>query len=212
MIAPYLSHRTWLHRIAAGWKLLGLALVSVVLTQMADWRIVLASALAVLALYLLTIERHWRRLRLYAPLLPLLAGIGALQAYASGWETGVASTARLAAMILLADLVTATTPMLAMMDALSPVLRPLRRIGVDENQVSLAVALVIRFMPVLLNEWSRRGEAWRARTGRRPPLRLLAPFAADVLRLADRIAEALDSRGFALKRARDGSDHGSGHA
>jgi biotin transport system permease protein len=203
MIAPYLTGRTWLHRIGAGHKLLALAVISIGFTQLTDWRSLLAAAAAVLALYLLTILGHWKRLRLYAPLLPLLLGIGALQAYASGWESAIASVARLVVMILLADLVTATTPMLAMMDALAPVLRPLRRIGVDENQVSLAVALVIRFIPVLLNEWTKRGEAWRARTGRRPPLRLLAPFAADVLRLADHVAEALDSRGFSVKRNRD---------
>jgi biotin transport system permease protein len=203
VIAPYLTQKTWLHRISAGYKLLALAVISIGFTQLADWRSLLVATLAVLTLYLLTILGHWSRLRLYAPLLPLLIGLGALQAYASGWEMAVASVTRLVAMILLADLVTATTPMLAMMDALAPVLRPLRRIGVDENQVSLAVALVIRFMPVLLNEWTQRGEAWRARTGRRPPLRLLAPFAADIIRLADHVAEALDSRGFSTRRSKD---------
>lgn len=203
MIAPYLAAKTWLHRVSAGHKLLGLAVISIGFTQLTDWRSLLAAAVAVLALYLLTLLGHWSRLRLYAPLLPLLVGIGALQAYASGWELATASVARLVAMILLADLVTATTPMLAMMDALAPLLRPLRRIGIDENQVSLAVALVIRFMPVLLNEWTKRGEAWRARTGRRPPLRLLAPFTADVLRLADHVAEALESRGFSAKRSQE---------
>jgi biotin transport system permease protein len=205
VIAPYLTQKTWLHRISAGYKLLALAIISIGFTQLADWRGLLVATFAVLALYLLTILGHWSRLRLYAPLLPLLVGLGALQAYASGSEMAVASITRLVAMILLADLVTATTPMLAMMDALAPVLRPLRRIGVDENQVSLAVALVIRFMPVLLNEWTQRGEAWRARTGRRPPLRLLAPFATDVIRLADHVAEALDSRGFQVKRSQERS-------
>jgi len=205
VIAPYLTQKTWLHRIAAGYKLLALAVISIGFTQLSDWRSLLGATLAVLALYLLTILGHWSRLRLYTPLLPLLIGIGALQACASGWEMAVVSITRLVAMILLADLVTATTPMLAMMDALAPLLRPLRRIGVDENQVSLAVALVIRFMPVLLNEWTQRGEAWRARTGRRPPLRLLAPFAADIIRLADHVAEALDSRGFQVKRSQERS-------
>ncbi|MDF2116876.1 energy-coupling factor transporter transmembrane protein EcfT [Roseiarcaceae bacterium H3SJ34-1] len=203
MIAPYLTQKTWLHRVGAGHKLLALAVISLGFTQLYDGRGLLVATLAVLAFYLVTIFGHWSRLRLYAPLVPLLIGIGALQAYASGWELAIASIARLVAMILLADLVTATTPMLKMMDALAPVLRPLRRIGVDENQVSLAVALVIRFMPVLLNEWTKRGEAWRARTGRRPPLRLLAPFVADILRLADHVAEALDSRGFSTKRSKD---------
>ena len=67
---------------------------------------------------------------------------------------------------------------------------------------ALAVALVMRFVPVLLTRWRAREEAWKARTRRRVPLTLVAAFLADILQLADHVAEALDARGFDTAAAR----------
>ena len=114
----------------------------------------------------------------------------------------MAAVVRLLMMILLADLVSMTTTMQAMMDALMPVLRVLRPLGVNPRKVSLAVSLAIRFVPVLSANWEARSEAWRARTGRRPSLRLIGPFITETLRMADQVAEALDARGFARTRHR----------
>jgi biotin transport system permease protein len=55
-------------------------------------------------------------------------------------------------------------------------------------------------VPVLLANWQARAEAWRARTGRRVSIRLVAPFVAETLRLADQVGEALDARGFDATR------------
>src|SRR3546814_7577719 len=90
---------------------------------------------------------------------------------------------RLVLMVLLANLVTMTTTMQALMDAVAPLLRPLRVFGLNPKKLTLAVALVVRFVPVLLASWDARAEAWRARTGRRPSIRLLVPFMAVTLRL-----------------------------
>ena len=67
--------------------------------------------------------------------------------------------------------------------------------------MALAVALVLRFVPVLLMRWRAREEAWKARTHRRVPLRLVAAFVADILQFADGVAEALDARGFDVSTA-----------
>jgi biotin transport system permease protein len=72
----------------------------------------------------------------------------------------------------------------------------LRPLGVNPRKMALAVALVLRFVPVLLTRWRAREEAWKARTRRRVPVRLVAVFLADILQLADRVAESLDARGF----------------
>jgi biotin transport system permease protein len=99
-------------------------------------------------------------------------------------------------MLLLADLVSMTTTMSELMEVLAPALRVLRPLGVNPRKMALAVALVLRFVPVLLTRWRAREEAWRARSRRRVPPRLVAAFVADILQLADRVAEALDARGF----------------
>ncbi|MDT2020368.1 energy-coupling factor transporter transmembrane component T [Methylocella sp. CPCC 101449] len=208
MIAPHVAQQTWLHRIGAGTKLLALAVVSILLGWMSEWVPLLIAFVVILGVYIVTIPSAGTRLKLYRPLLPLLVGIGLLQIYASGWEIALATLLRLVAMMALADLVTATTPMLDMMDALQPVFRLLRPLGLDERRLSLAVALMLRFIPVIMSEWGKREEAWRARTGRRPPLRLLAPFLSDVLRLADHASEALTARGFDMARS-DRVDRGT---
>ena len=147
--------------------------------------------------------RPCRACTLLRPLLPFLLLIGALQVWFESWPAAVASTTRILLMILVASLVTLTTTMQTMVETLQPLMRPLRLAGINPRAPALAIALVIRFVPVLLASWQEREEAWRARTGRRASLRLIPAFVAETLRMADQIAEALDARGFdVLSRSR----------
>lgn len=195
MIGAPLSKRTWLHHVPAGLKLLFMAGATVVFFWIKEPLILLASLVLVLLVYLALGREAVLRLRLFRFMLPVLVIVGAFQFFASGPADALASVSRLALMVLLADLVSMTTPMMAMMDAFLPVLRPLRYAGLDPSQLALAFALVIRFVPVLLDDWLRRREAWRARGGSHGSWRLVAPWIAGLLRIADRIAEALDARG-----------------
>lgn len=195
MIGAPLSKRTWLHQVPAGLKLLFMAGATVVFFWIKEPLILLASLVLVLLVYLALGREAVLRLRLFRFMLPVLVIVGAFQFFASGPADALASVSRLALMVLLADLVSMTTPMMAMMDAFLPVLRPLRYAGLDPSQLALAFALVIRFVPVLLDDWLRRREAWRARGGSHGSWRLVAPWIAGLLRIADRIAEALDARG-----------------
>ncbi|MGY8631993.1 CbiQ family ECF transporter T component [Bradyrhizobium sp. 14AA] len=203
MMTDSLAPRTWLHRVPAGLKLAGLAFLSVLLLPVGNWQI-LAGVLAMIATVYAGFGRAgMARLGLLRPLLPLLVIVGGVQAASGGWNGGAVVTMRLLAMLLLADVVSMTTTMSALMEALAPVLRLLRPLGVNPRKMALAVALVLRFVPVLMTRWRAREEAWKARTHRRIPLRLVAAFVADILQLADRVAEALDARGF----DRSAADH-----
>ena len=196
MMTAGLALQTWLHRVPAGAKLAGLALLSVLLLPVGDWR-TLVGALAMIALVYAGCGRvGMARLKLLRPLLPLLVVVGGVQAASGGWNAGAVVTMRLLAMLLLVDLVSMTTTMSALMEVLAPAFRVLRPLGVNPRKMALAVALVLRFVPVLMTRWRAREEAWKARTHRRIPPRLVAAFVADILQLADRVAEALDARGF----------------
>lgn len=196
MMADGLAPQTWLRRVPAGVKLAGLALLSVLLLPVGDCRI-LAGALAMIAMVYAGFGRvGMARLKLLRPLLPLLVVVGGVQVASAGWNAGAVVTMRLLAMLLLADLVSMTTTMSALMEALAPVFRLLRPLGVNPRKMALAVALVLRFVPVLMTRWRAREEAWKARTHRRIPPQLVAAFVADILQLADRVAEALEARGF----------------
>ncbi len=94
--------------------------------------------------------------------------------------------------------------MLSMIDAFLGVLRPLEKTGLRLLPISLALTLVLRFVPAQLNDWNRRYEAWRARGAHKNSWTLIPLWMADILKYSDRVAEALDARGF---DSRNNSDH-----
>lgn len=196
MKGGYLTGDSLLHRLPAGVKLIGLALASIVILPVSDPRLLGLALAAVLAAYGSLGKRGVARLLHWLPLLPLLLLIGALQAWAVSASAAASSVLRILVMVLMADLVTLSTRLEDMMDALGVVLRPLSVFGLDPRKLALAVALVLRFVPVLAAQWQARTEAWRARSPRRPGLALLVAFLAGALKSADQVAEALDARGF----------------
>jgi len=74
-------------------------------------------------------------------MLPLILGLGVFQGLLMSWELAALSVTRLLLMIMLADLVTATTPMQEMMRVILPWLRPLQVIGLDPKEVILGGCL-----------------------------------------------------------------------
>jgi biotin transport system permease protein len=196
MIGSHLARRTWLHALSARLKLLALAALTVIAFWIDSSVVLAAGFLIVLLVYVCLGSEARTRLKLFSSLAPLLIVIALFQYWSVGPEAACVTLVRLCLMILLADMVSMSTPMLDMMDAIEPAMRPLAWIGWDASRLSVAIALVIRFVPALLEEWSKRNEAWRARTGRRASIRLLPAFLASIVTMADRVAEALDARGF----------------
>ena len=125
MISGFLYPPTWLHRIPARLKLFILFGAATLLLVQQDWRIFIAGLAFVSAVYAVLGRQALARLALLRTILPLLALIYLLQWYAAGHAAAVVSAARLLLMIMLADLVTMTTPMQAMLDAITPLFRPL---------------------------------------------------------------------------------------
>ncbi len=190
---------TWLHKLPAGFKLFMLAILSALALHI-ESAIYLTATLAFACLFFLVLgAKVFRRLLLLKPLWPIIAAVFFAQWYIGGLPAGIASVARLALMILLADLVTMSTPMQALMDAISWLLKPLRHTGLDFMRLSFCIALVIRLVPLLLETWQKHAEAWRARTGRRANWRIIAPFISNVLRIADHMGDSLDARGYGMQ-------------
>ncbi|WP_134500151.1 energy-coupling factor transporter transmembrane component T family protein [Microvirga pakistanensis] len=196
MISSYVSRATWLHRVPAGPKLIAIAVLSLAVLPLTDWRWLALGLGALLLLYASLGRDMFGRLALLKPLFPFLIVIALIQAWMESWTGAAASVLRILLMVAAANLVTLTTTMQDLMSAVAPAFGPLAHLGINPRAPALAVALLLRFIPVLLETWSRREDAWRARTGRRVSLRLLAPFVGDAMRMADQIAEALEARGF----------------
>ncbi|NUS68519.1 MAG: energy-coupling factor transporter transmembrane protein EcfT [Ensifer adhaerens] len=106
-------------------------------------------------------------------------------------------TLRLMALVLFAAAVTATTTISAFMDEITVLLNPLERLGwLKAADVSLALGLVLRFVPDIFARYQAIREAHRARGLPVRPLTIIGPLIILTLKDADTIAAAIDARGF----------------
>lgn len=184
------------HRIPAPLKFAALALATVCLF-LADALWVQALGLLVTAaLYLwagpVFAREGWRNLR---PLLWLVVVLAVWHGLTGAWAEGAQIVLRMVTLVALATLVTMTSRLEDVIGLVTRLARPLRRLGLPSEAVGLAVALVIRFTPVLKDRADALGQAWRARSARRPGWRLLGPLVLAAVDDADHVAEALRARG-----------------
>jgi biotin transport system permease protein len=194
VISLYIAQPSWLHRLPAGLKLLVLLVASLALLPVSNpWALTWGCAVAV-GVYASLGRAGVERLIGLRSILLLVLGLGLFQALVMNWHVAWLSVARLIVMIMIADLVSATTPMQDMMRVIRPCLTPLRLFGLNPDRLSLAVALVIRFIPSLLAQWQAQSAAWRARTNKSAGVRLLVPFMSLTMSRTEKIAEALIAR------------------
>ena len=200
MISLYISGRSWMHRRSAGIKLVAVLMLSlaVLAVQSLIWLLLMFAGTA--GTYCSLGRKGTHRLFALRFLLPLILGLAFVQGFLVGWEAALRATLKIMVMIMAADLVTATTPIQAILNCVQKLIGPIcQRIGRDPRKISLAVALMIRFMPVLVAQWHAQREAWSARSFRKPGLRLLTPFVTRALSRTDQIAESLQARSAASR-------------
>lgn len=187
---------TPLHRIPAAPKLAALCLFTVALFRL-DHPLPLAIALAAVAALHLAQGRAFaaHALRLIRPLWPFLAVVTLWHLWLGDPATGTTILLRLITAVASANLVTMTTRLSDMIGTLERLARPLRHLGLNPRTLSLSIALVIRFFPVLTTRTAQLAEAFRARSPRRPGHRILVPATLAALDDADHVAEALRARG-----------------
>ncbi|WP_281926925.1 energy-coupling factor transporter transmembrane component T family protein [Roseibium album] len=195
MISIYLQGNSWLHRIPAGLKLLAVAIASLILFQVkSPW--VFLACLAVVAVCYASLGRQGvAQLKLLRGLSYFL-GILLLFHWVSGtFLEGVSVILRLLVLVLAANLVSVTTRLDDMLDAVKPLFMPLEWIGLSARKPALGVALVLRFAPYMMQIFSRLSEAYQARAGSMNSWKLLPPLAIQCLRMSDNVADALRARG-----------------
>ncbi|HEX5919397.1 MAG TPA: energy-coupling factor transporter transmembrane protein EcfT [Nocardioides sp.] len=186
---------TWLHRLPAGAKLIGLMLASVLVVAVSGPAPALAFVGVAAGLLVWSGARLGRTLHAMRWLLLSAAILGAWTVWQDGWPRAVEVVADLVALILLATTLTVTTPVDEVMDAVAHGLRPLRRVGVDPEAVALAFSLMLRAIPttIVLAEESR--DAAVARGLERSPRARLIPLAVRVVARARDTGDALHARG-----------------
>ncbi|MCM2561133.1 energy-coupling factor transporter transmembrane protein EcfT [Lutimaribacter sp. EGI FJ00015] len=195
MLSLTSERRTPWHAIAAGPKMLVLLAATLGAFWIEGVGPILGFAATVAALYMpggLVFARAGARM--LAPVVPFVVVILAWHWWTGALAQGVVIVLRMVALIALANLVTMTTRLQDMLDRVDAALALLRLPQAWRRRLALAVALVIRFTPVLVQKGAALSQSWRARSRRRPGWRLVLPFALVAIDDAERVAEALRAR------------------
>src|SRR5690606_15562853 len=99
---------------------------------------------------------------LFTPGEPLWA-LGPVQITAAGLHRGTVMGLRLALLVSVATLLTATTPPLALADALERLMGPLRLLRIPVPALAMVASIAFRFVPILIEEAGRIARAQAAR-------------------------------------------------
>lgn len=196
MLGLYIERESPVHALAPGAKMLALMLVAVGLIQVTDPRvlgIVQAVALGLFALARLPPREVAAQLR---PVLLLGLFFFAVHALLVGWESGLVTVLRFTVLVSLAVLITLTTRVSDMVEALERGLRPLRRVGVNPAKAGLMISLAIRFVPLLIDLVREIQAAQRSRGLERSVTAVAVPLIVKTLRMASVLTDAIEARGY----------------
>jgi len=192
-LGVYINADTWLHRLSPGVKfaLLVAFILFVTIWPTEPWHS-MAAFTFVLALYAsaqIPPKVAWNQL---VPLIPILGILFGFLWFQNGLAAALTTIIGLTATIAAANLLTLTTTVEALMDALDRALAPLGRAG---ELTSLTIALTIRLIPLML---ATANEVLDARKARGSGFSLRAfgtPLVIRSVRRARMIGEALMARG-----------------
>ena len=189
-------HETALHRVPAGVKLAWLCLFTVALFRLSAPGMLALVALVLVAAHLaLGREIAGAGARHLRPLWPFVLVVAGWHLLTADPQGGAVVILRMGTSVAAANLVTRTTRLSDMLSVLLRLLSPLSRIGLPGERVALAIALVIRFIPVLSERVILIRSAWSARSPRPPGWRLMVPAALAALDEAEQVAQSLRARG-----------------
>ncbi|WP_122817046.1 CbiQ family ECF transporter T component [Nocardioides pantholopis] len=195
LIGVYQPGATVLHRLPVGPKVAGLAAFSLAVVLVRSmpasfcWLALAALGAALARVPLAALVRSARAILLVAVVL------AALQWWLEGRGKAVETLVDLLALVLAALVVSATTPVHAMLDAIVRWLGPARRLGVDPDRVALTFSLAIQALPGTVALAVETRDAARARGLGRHPRAYLTPFVIRVVARAHETGDALHARG-----------------
>lgn len=196
MLALTLSQQTWAHRIAVGPKLLCLCIVMVVVMQL-DESTQMLWVLGVITLLYATLGPSALRPALIGlrPLVLVAVAILGFHAVMGKFEIGIMLSLRIVSLVGLANFVTMTTRMSDLISLVEWMVNPLSRLGVNPRFLGLAMALFLRYLPVLRARSDALALSWHARSRRRVGVRIIVPLVLAALDDAEHLSDALRARG-----------------
>jgi biotin transport system permease protein len=195
LLGAYQPGTSVVHRLPVGVKVSALAVFSiavvVVRSMPASW-VFLGVAVAVAMLAQVSLGALLRATR---AVLLIAVVIAAFQWWIKGPDRAIETVVDLVALALIAVVLTATTPVNAMLDAMIRWITPFRRFGADPERVALTVGLAVQAIPGTIAIARETRDAARARGLERRPRAYLSPFVIRVVARAQETGDALAARG-----------------
>ncbi|MBT1017769.1 energy-coupling factor transporter transmembrane protein EcfT [Canibacter sp. lx-72] len=128
-------------------------------------------------------------------LTPLLLILSIYYAVTGKIITGADTVLTLLTMIFAAKILLFTTPMPTIIDGFVKLCTPLKYVGLCPQRIGLALALMIRSIPTIMDSWQELKTAATARGLRIVPWRLLIPLIIATVAYAENTGDALIARG-----------------
>ncbi|WP_254473292.1 energy-coupling factor transporter transmembrane protein EcfT [Bartonella sp. B1098] len=196
MIGLYIPRDTFIHRLSPGVKLLFLTVCGTF--------IIMVSSIPFLGLFLLFVALFYRVAKVpcstvikqFKSMGLLLVLLFVFQTIFSGWLTGVEVILRLVILFSLSSLVSFTTKVSDMVDAIEAGLQPFRCLGINPSKVSMVISMAVRFIPLLSEKFNEVYEAQQARGLNTNIVALAIPLIIRTIRMASEVAEALEARSY----------------
>jgi len=185
-----------LHRCPVGFKLLILTMVSVALFGWPELWFVGLSVAVVSGLYPLAGFSLLIPFRQFQSLFWLLSLLFIFSLFQSGWLPASIIVLRLLCLFFLANLVTLTTPLSAMMACFERLFVILKPFGINPVKVALVFSLTLRFLPLLKRCVAEVRQAQAARGLERSLVASFVPVVILMLKMSEDITNAIEARGF----------------
>lgn len=192
----YVASNSPIHRMPALWKF-PLLLIFIIGGTILTTTPLVAGALVIFVACLYLIARiplglAWNQ---WWPVLPVLLVLGAFQWWQRGPAFAATTVLVIFSAVMAAMLLTLTTRLEALMEAVEKMLLPFERFGVPVESITLAISLTIRLIPLQL---ATVGEVLDARKARGAGFSIVAfgtPVLIRSIRRARNIGDALLARG-----------------
>lgn len=195
-LGVYIPGNSLIHRTSPTAKFVALLgfIVAVTVLPSRPWHglAVLAGVCVLYAVARIPVGTAWRQV---APVLPIMVFFGAFLWWQNGLAAMLTTVFGLLATLMAASLLTLTTTIEELLEALEANLAPLGRLGVPVDTISLAIALTIRQIPVLFNTANESLDARKARGASVSLLAFGTPLVIRSIRRAQLTGEALMARG-----------------
>ncbi|MFI9639088.1 energy-coupling factor transporter transmembrane component T family protein [Micromonospora sp. NPDC051925] len=166
---------------------IGVYLISDVVVQ------VVVFVVAVLAAALTRVPAL-RLLKTMSGLLIIVGFVFVTTVVQTSWAAATTVCLRLLTLCLFAYAVSLTTRFSEMLALFEAFLRPTRRIGLNPEQMSLALSMAVRFIPEIRTKYLEVREAQFARGLQNNPVAVVVPLVVRALEAAQETAAAIDAR------------------